>query len=78
MFIQFAGCSVLNIDTAQIIATRQLPEIADVSSVSLGATYDFNNTNYRFNAVRGNEIYFIGSAGTKRLKKEQRDHPLER
>jgi hemolysin activation/secretion protein len=69
VFIQTTGCTVLNIDTAQIISTRQLPEIADVSSLSLGATYEFNNTNYRFNAVRGNEIYFIGSAGTKRLKK---------
>ena len=69
VFIQTTGCSVLTIDTAQIIATRQLPEVADVSSLSLGATYEFNNTNYRFNAVRGNEIYFIGSAGTKQLKK---------
>jgi hemolysin activation/secretion protein len=69
VFIQSTGCTVLTIDTAQIIATRQLPEVADVSSLSLGATYEFNNTNYRFNAVRGNEIYFIGSAGTKRLKK---------
>ncbi len=69
VFIQAAGCTVLTIDTAQIIATRQLPEIADVSSVNLGATYDFNNTNYRFNAVRGNELYFIGSAGTKKLKR---------
>ena len=69
VFIQTAGCSVLTIDTAQIIATRQLPEVADVSSLSLGATYEFSNTNYKFNAVRGNEIYFIGSAGTKRLKK---------
>jgi outer membrane protein assembly factor BamA len=69
VFIQTTGCSVLTIDTAQIIATRQLPEVADVSSLSLGATYEFNNTNYKFNAVRGNEIYFIGSAGTKRLKK---------
>jgi len=69
VFIQTTGCSVLTIDTAQIIANRQLPEVADVSSLSLGATYEFNNTNYRFNAVRGNEIYFIGSAGTKRLKK---------
>ncbi len=69
VFIQTTGCSVLTIDTAQIIATRQLPEVADVSSLSLGATYEFNNTNYRFNAVRGNEIYFIGSAGTKHLKK---------
>ncbi len=69
VFIQAAGCTVLTIDTAQIIATRQLPQVADVSSISLGATYDFNNTNYKFNAVRGNEFYFIGSAGTKRLKK---------
>jgi outer membrane protein assembly factor BamA len=69
VFIQTTGCTVLTIDTAQIIATRQLPEVADVSSLSLGATYEFNNTNYRFNAVRGNEVYFIGSAGTKRIKK---------
>ncbi len=69
VFIQTTGCTVLTLDTTQIIATRQLPEVADVSSLSLGATYEFNNTNYRFNAVRGNEIYFIGSAGTKRLKK---------
>ena len=69
VFIQAAGCTVLTIDTAQIITTRQLPQVADVSSLSLGATYDFNNTNYKFNAVRGNEFYFIGSAGTKRLKK---------
>ena len=69
IFFQLTGCTVLTIDTAQIIATRKLPEVADVSSVSLGATYEFNNTNYKFNAVRGNEFYFIGSAGTKRLKK---------
>jgi outer membrane protein assembly factor BamA len=69
VFFQTAGCTVLTIDTAQIIATKQLPQLADVSSLSLGATYEFNNTNYKFNAVRGNELYFIGSAGTKRLKK---------
>jgi outer membrane protein assembly factor BamA len=69
IFIESTGCTVLTIDTAQIIATRQLPEVADVSSLSLGVTYDFNNTNYRYNAVRGNELYFIGSAGTKRLNK---------
>jgi outer membrane protein assembly factor BamA len=69
IFIESTGCTVLTIDTAQIIASRQLPEVADVSSLSLGVTYDFNNTNYRYNAVRGNELYFIGSAGTKRLNK---------
>ncbi len=70
VFIESTGCTVLTIDTATIISTKQLPEVADVSSLSLGASFDFNNTNYRYNAIRGNEIYFIGSAGTKRLKKE--------
>lgn len=69
VFIESTGTTVLTIDTATIIATKQLPETADVSSLSLGASFDFNNTNYRFNAIRGNEIYFIGSAGTKTLKK---------
>jgi outer membrane protein assembly factor BamA len=69
IFIETTGCTVLTIDTAQIIATRQLPEVADVSSLSLGVSYDFNNTNYRYNAIRGNELYFIGSAGTKKLNK---------
>jgi outer membrane protein assembly factor BamA len=69
VFIESAGCTVLTIDTAEIIATRQLPEVADISSLSLGATFEFNNTNYKYNAIRGNEFYFIGSAGTKRLNK---------
>jgi outer membrane protein assembly factor BamA len=69
VFIQTAGCTVLSIDTAQIIATRTLPQVADVSSLNLGATYEYNNTNYKFNPVRGNEFYFMGSAGTKHLKK---------
>jgi len=68
IFIETTGCTVLTIDTTQIIATRQLPEVADISSLSLGVTYEFNNTNYRYNAIRGNELYFIGSAGTKKAE----------
>jgi outer membrane protein assembly factor BamA len=71
VFIEASGSSILNIDTAQIIATKQLPEVADVSSVNLGASYEFNNTNYRFNPVRGNELYFVGTVGTKHIKENQ-------
>src|SRR5450432_4675161 len=39
VFIESTGCTVLTIDTAEIISTRQLPEVADVSSLSLGASY---------------------------------------
>ena len=69
VFIQSTGTTVLNVDTALVIATRQLPEVADMSTLSLGGTYEFNNTNYRFNAVRGNEFYFIGSVGTKKVNR---------
>ncbi len=69
VFIQFSGSNLLNPDTLQIIATRQLPAIADVSSTSLGLSYELNNTNYRFNPVRGNELLITGLAGTKKIKK---------
>jgi len=69
VFIQSATSNLLNVDTAQVIATHRLPSEADVNSVNLGLTYDFNNTNYRFNPLRGNEIQLIGTVGTKKIRK---------
>jgi len=70
IFIQTTTSSLLNIDTVQVIAQHKLPDsISDVSSVSLGLNYEFNNTDYRFNPRRGNEFQFIGSVGTKKIKK---------
>lgn len=69
VFIQSTSSNLLDVDTNQVIATRKLPSIADVSAVSLGATYEINNTNYRFNPVRGNEIEFTGSVGTKKVRR---------
>lgn len=68
VFIQQTTSNLLNVDTPQIIAFRKLPATADVSATSLGMTYDFNNTNYRFNPRRGNELQFLGSAGTKKVR----------
>jgi outer membrane protein assembly factor BamA len=65
VFLQLASSNLLNIDTLGIIATHTLPPEADISSASLGVTYSFNNTNYRFNPRRGNELNLLGSAGTK-------------
>lgn len=69
VFIQATGSNLLNVDTLQVISTRKLPAIADVSSTSLGVSYEINNTNYRFNPVRGNEFLFTGTAGTKKVRK---------
>ncbi len=68
VFIQSSGSSLITVDTLNLIASKRLPEIADVSSVSIGASYDINTTNYRFNPVRGNELVFTGSVGTKKVR----------
>ena len=68
VFLQAASSSLLNVDTLSIIASHTLPEIADVSTFSLGITYNFNNTNYRFNPRSGNELQFLSSAGTKTIR----------
>lgn len=65
VFLQQSSSNLLDIDTAAVIASHSLPPEADISSTSLGVTYSFNNTNYRFNPRRGNELNFLGSAGTK-------------
>ena len=68
VFIRDMISNLLNLDTLQVIASHALPTVADVSSVSLGMTYEFNNTNYRFNPRKGNELQFMGSAGTRKIK----------
>jgi outer membrane protein assembly factor BamA len=69
VFVQSSSSSLLNVDTLQVVATRRLPAEADISSVSLGLSYEFNNTNYRFNPLRGNELQFTGTVGTRKIKK---------
>lgn len=68
VFIQSMSTSILTIDSQSVIATHTLPVMADVSSISLGVSYDYNNTDYRFNPRRGNELQFVGTAGTKKIK----------
>jgi len=72
VFIQEMTSSLLNVDTLQVIASRTLPTEADISAVSLGMSYDFSNTNYRFNPLSGNELQFLGTVGIKKVKENPR------
>ena len=56
-------------DTFTIKNSRQLPDIADVSSVNLLLDYQVNNTNYRFNPARGNEVSVSLAVGNKKIRK---------
>lgn len=57
------------INEAQVIASKTLPDIADVSSLGLGVEFEKNKTNYRFNPRSGYLFNIGGSGGTKKIKK---------
>lgn len=69
LFLQRRGSVVSGINEASIIQSKQLPREADVSSFNLGIGYEFNNTDFRFNPRKGNELLITTSAGTKKIKK---------
>ena len=57
------------INDAQVIATKTLPDIADVSSLALGLEFEKNKTNYRFNPQSGYQFKLGGSGGLKKIKR---------
>lgn len=57
------------INSMQIIQSRKLPDIGDVSSFNVGLDYELNTTDYRLNPRRGNELRLITAIGSKKLKK---------
>ncbi len=70
LFIQRQNNILSNsdIDTNQVIATKTLPPNSDVSSTSFGINYSFNNTNYKFNPISGNEVILYSSVGLRKIK----------
>lgn len=61
--------SILNyIDTGAIIATKQLPQEADVRVTNIGFEYVLNTTNYIFNPVNGFDVVFNTAVGNKNIK----------
>lgn len=71
IFIQNQRSNLLTIDTLQVLRSKRLPNEADVSSVSLGVTYDWNNTNYRLNPIKGNELFISASTGLRKLRRSE-------
>jgi outer membrane protein assembly factor BamA len=69
VFFESSSSNLLNVDTLAIISSHQLPTQADIRSLNLGLNYTINTTNYRFNPLRGNELAFTGTVGTKMIKR---------
>jgi len=68
VFLQEMSTSLLSVDTLAIKSTHALPVVADINAVSLGIAYEFNNTNYRFNPRKGNELQFTGTVGIRKIR----------
>lgn len=57
------------IQVAQVLQTRRLPDVGDVSSFNVGIDYELNNTDYRLNPRSGSEVRLITAIGNKKVKK---------
>jgi outer membrane protein assembly factor BamA len=70
IFIQEQATILLasGVDTAQVIATKQLPPNIDVSSTNVGWNYTWSNTNYKLNPLTGNELGLLATIGLKNIK----------
>ena len=70
-FVQRQSTSLLpeGVDTTTIRMQKKLPNIIDVTANNLGFTYEFRNTNYRFNPIKGNDITLNTTIGSKVIKK---------
>ncbi len=68
LFLQRFQTIVNGVNTDYVLQYHRLPDEADVNAVNLGIDYEFNNTNYRLNPRRGNELKLTVSAGTKKIK----------
>jgi len=77
LFVQRRQTIVSTVNTARVLQTRQLPPEADVSSLNLGVSYEYNSTDYRPNPRRGGGWNLTASAGTKTIKKNAQILQLE-
>ncbi|MEP6583160.1 MAG: BamA/TamA family outer membrane protein [Ginsengibacter sp.] len=57
------------VDTNRVLITRLLPPNIDISSGNFGVSYSFNNTNYRLNPRKGNEVEITVGVGIKKITK---------
>lgn len=69
IFILNERTNVLDLDTVRVKVLKALPDIADVSSISIGGDYEFVNTDYRFSPRHGNQFALTARVGNKKIRK---------
>lgn len=69
VYLKYTRTNLLEVDTLFVKSTHQLPDVIDLSSTGLVLQYDFNNTDYRFNPRKGNELQVQAGFGDKVIRK---------
>lgn len=71
VFLQWQKSNLLSggVDTNKIKSEKRLPNNIDLSLNYIGLNYKWNNTNYKFNPRKGNELSIIALVGIKKIKK---------
>lgn len=69
LFLQRFQTIVNGIDKNYVLQYYRLPDAADVNTVSAGLEYEYNNTNYKLNPVKGNNFIIVTTVGTRKIKK---------
>ncbi len=69
VFFQGFRTNLIDVDTNRIKSTKALPEFLDVSTSNIGLDYQFNNTDYRLNPRRGNELLVVLTGGLRKIRK---------
>ena len=73
VFMQWQKSGLLSggVDTNKIKSEKKLPNNIDLNLNYLGLDYKWNNTNYKFNPRKGNDLSIITLVGIKKIKKNQ-------
>ncbi|HSU28020.1 MAG TPA: BamA/TamA family outer membrane protein [Chitinophagaceae bacterium] len=69
IFLQRFQTIVNGVNKAYLLQNRSLPNEGDVSTYMIGFDYEYNNTDYRYNPRKGNELRVITSVGSRTIKK---------
>lgn len=60
--------NLININTQQILATRQLPKMLDIDKTSFGLEFYYDNLDYKYNPRKGFESKIMASFVIKNLR----------
>lgn len=71
-FWRQANSSLLSVDSAALVNSRRLPAALDINNTALGLEYALNRLDYRFNPRKGWTLKLRGSAGIKRIERNNK------